>query len=155
MNWDRFEKWKLRTVWQLPVCSSAPASTSQATRRDGSLADTTPWLRLEGSKLVSEPFLILHKVCGSPAFDIAVRVQIGDEEGWIIPTSGHRAYPWRWWPLYNIQACSHEDMVSPMDEFDNGVPIEWPDHYATSAAPRIDINTLFSPRPSEGIRRRL
>ena len=32
--------------------------------------------------------LILHKVRGEPAFDVAESLQIGDEEGWIIPTSG-------------------------------------------------------------------
>ena len=42
---------------------------------------------------MSDLYLILHKVRGEPAFDIAQKIQIGDEEGWIIPTSGHRAYP--------------------------------------------------------------
>ena len=42
---------------------------------------------------MSDLYLILHKVRGEPAFDIATRLQIADEEGWIIPTSGHRAYP--------------------------------------------------------------
>lgn len=58
------------------------------------------------------PYLILHKVRGEPVFDIAIklclsapcqancglwdgeRCEAHDEEWWIIPTSGHRAYPY-------------------------------------------------------------
>ena len=45
--------------------------------------------------------LVLLKVRGQPAFDIAERLEMedGDEEWWIIPTSGHRAYPVDWWEL--------------------------------------------------------
>ena len=43
--------------------------------------------------------LILHKVRGQAAIDVAQRVVIGDEDVWLIPTSGHRAYPLRWQPL--------------------------------------------------------
>jgi hypothetical protein len=39
-------------------------------------------------------YLILHKVRGELAFDVAQRVAIEDEEVWFIPTSGHRAYPY-------------------------------------------------------------
>ncbi len=48
------------------------------------------------------PFLILHKVRGRPAFDIAIRVTIGEEEAWIIPTSGHRAYPYQAWSIDDL-----------------------------------------------------
>ena len=36
-------------------------------------------------------YLILHKVRGELAFDVAQRVAIEDEEVWFIPTSGHRS----------------------------------------------------------------
>lgn len=41
------------------------------------------------------PYLIVHKVRGKPAFDIAIQMQVvpDEESWWIIPTSGHRAYP--------------------------------------------------------------
>jgi hypothetical protein len=42
----------------------------------------------------SEPYLIAHKVRGAPALDIAVQMHVADEVWWIIPTSGHRAYPY-------------------------------------------------------------
>lgn len=60
---------------------------------------------------MSDLYLILHKVRGEPAFDIAQRVQIGDEEGWIIPTSGHRAYPFLTWELGKL-----EDELSPLQK---------------------------------------
>ena len=44
-----------------------------------------------------ELYLIVHKVRGSPALDVAQRILLsGGEELWLIPTSGHRAYPLRW-----------------------------------------------------------
>jgi hypothetical protein len=49
---------------------------------------------LQGSE--PTPYLIAHKVRGERAFDVAIRLDIGSEIGWIIPTSGHRAYPY-WW----------------------------------------------------------
>jgi hypothetical protein len=66
--------------------------------------------------------LILHKVKGQAAIDVAQRVVIGDEDVWLIPTSGHRAYP------FAHQALG--DSAERMIEFANGE--EWdalPDHY--------------------------
>jgi len=37
--------------------------------------------------------LIAHKVRGELAFDVAIRMEMPDGPWWIIPTSGHRAYP--------------------------------------------------------------
>ena len=44
-------------------------------------------------------YLIQHKVRGQPSLDIAARLVIGNEDVWLIPTSGHRAYPLEWRPL--------------------------------------------------------
>ena len=39
-------------------------------------------------------YLISHRVRGKLAYDVALRVpRGGGEELWLIPTSGHRAYP--------------------------------------------------------------
>lgn len=38
--------------------------------------------------------LIAHVVRGKPAFDIAFPCAFGSEQGWMIPTSGHRAHPY-------------------------------------------------------------
>lgn len=77
-----------------------------------------------------EPYLIRHKVRGAACFDIAIKVMIGKEEGWVIPTSGHRAYPY-WWRRLN-QLC----LVSNADQTDITqlaarvpLPEDWPDHY--------------------------
>lgn len=75
---------------------------------------------------MTELFLIAHKVRGEPAFDVAERLQIGDELGWIIPTSGHRAYPYWCHPL------SQSFMLAVIEE---GLPSDLRDHYAAHAAP--------------------
>lgn len=76
--------------------------------------------------------LILHKVRGEPAFDIAEKIQIGDEEGWIIPTSGHRAYPY-------VVLDEHD-----ASKYLGMIPAEWPDHYQveTGSAPKADFNIM-------------
>ena len=39
-------------------------------------------------------YLISHRVRGELAYDVALRILLsGGEERWLIPTSGHRAYP--------------------------------------------------------------
>lgn len=69
-----------------------------------------------------EQYLILHKVRGEPAYDIA---HVLSEDGtaldpgpwWIISTSGHRAYPFRQWALRDTFAATHDT-----------IPDDWPDH---------------------------
>jgi hypothetical protein len=79
---------------------------------------------------MSEPYLILHKVRGEPAFDIAIQIEIGDEQGWIIPTSGHRAYPYRSWAIQDLYDGSDMDMPKPEYVMDTIDPPEGlPDHY--------------------------
>jgi len=73
---------------------------------------------------VSERYLILHKVRGEPAFDIAQKIEVEDEEWWIIPTSGHRAYPSKIWKLEDWR-CTYANSTPLLDP-------RWaslPDHY--------------------------
>lgn len=91
-----------------------------------------------------ELFLILHKVRGAPAFDIAIRCDdMGTPEDpgpwWIIPTSGHRAYPYIYWEFRGQidigPSTNPYDIVTGKDEW----PL-WPDHYPdrpSPTAPRI------------------
>jgi hypothetical protein len=99
--------------------------------------------------------LILHKVRGEPAFDIASRIHCplcegarqgldhgeaymgncsGCDDGywWIIPTSGHRAYPFMTWSLEDLADVSDINMnghhPAPWS-MDHLVPADWPDHY--------------------------
>jgi len=84
---------------------------------------------------------------------------------WIVPTSGHRAYPWRWWPLDHLRYVSQaeiqewDNVVQPMDEILNGIPDEVPDHYPTTFAPdpsaRINLRALGLVKPKPEIDRRV
>ena len=119
---------------------------------------------------MSEPYLIAHVVRGEPSFDIAIKLQIGSEEGWIIPTSGHRAYPY--WakalidyiPNGVFQAGIEELPVTSYAHYNNYLypvsPPGWPDHYSTLPAPKGQglLSNLaealgFAPKPIK-IRRR-
>lgn len=53
--------------------------------------------------------LILHKVRGEPAFDVAHELE---PDVWIVSTSGHRAYPVRTWQL--------DELVDASDINNNG-----------------------------------
>lgn len=87
--------------------------------------------------MTSDLYLILHKVRGEPAFDVAQKVQLGAEdetqpgwlgEVWIIPTSGHRAYPYKMWEWHHLQIDSYKMLTAK----GFAIPTTWPDHYAAS-----------------------
>lgn len=83
--------------------------------------------------MATEPqlYLIAHKVTGELAFDIAHKLPIGEEEGWIIPTSGHRAYPLATWLLEDLADVSDYPHARPA-EFEGDLE-SVPDHYETKA----------------------
>lgn len=119
---------------------------------------------------MSKPYLIAHIVRGEPAFDIAIKLQIGDEAGWIIPTSGHRAYPYWSVPL-DIGSLSSTDAIvhnriagkvywwPPEESIEIPLPPpNHPDHYTTHATPgtgRTDLLSLIPLKPVEPIKRRV
>lgn len=100
-------------------------------------------------------FLIAHKVRGEPAFDVATQIMCAECQGnsdcpecdgtgfwWIIPTSGHRAYPY-WHSTIN------EDWIGRAPD----MPDDLPDHYTTRAAPkteRIDMILALLPKAPAG-----
>lgn len=134
---------------------------------------------------MTDLYLIAHKVHSEPAFDIATQVpcvhcqsyesvtgawceaetpqnecDYCDREGfvWMIPTSGHRAYPWWSVGLKDLQIGYHDrPTLSPLDvRWDN---IDWPsypDHYTTRASPKAPSLTslLAIPRPQLKVDRR-
>jgi hypothetical protein len=78
-------------------------------------------------------YLILHKVRDAPAFDIAEPMEIGGEQGWIIPTSGHRAYPIAHWEFAKALELGWTDHL---------LGEEWKalqDHYSTKAEPKRPV----------------
>jgi hypothetical protein len=116
----------------------------------------------------SEPYLIAHRVRGEPAFDIAIQMVCPECDGegtyeregtfechecdnlgywWIVPTSGHRAYPFwsdqlEW---YLSELCD----VPPM-------PDATPDHYPShSTTPKVNLVEALGlkPRPQKIDRR--
>lgn len=91
-----------------------------------------------------QPFLIAHKVRGEPAFDIAIQMEVDgyDEPWWIIPTSGHRAYPY--WH-HELEKLMYIPQVVWETEITYAaiikrLPQDWPDHYQCD----IDAETLRS-----------
>jgi len=131
---------------------------------------------------MTELFLIAHKVSGEAAFDVATKMECPvcrdgtlnergcaecDEEGywWIIPTSGHRAYPY-WHKLMPIEVLPAFGIALRWVETDKDFPVilnpraDWPDHYRHGPAPKVDIKALFKksdliPNPEAFIKRRL
>ncbi len=98
-------------------------------------------------------YLIAHKVRGAPAFDVAEKVQIGEEEGFIIPTSGHRAYPFWYLPFENLtlkRPYLNEMSIAEMTRT-LPMPLELQDHYAvvetrkpvTTKVTQIDLEDLL------------
>ena len=109
--------------------------------------------------MTSELYLIAHKVRGEAAFDVATKMGCPhctgrdlndahacfDCEGlgywWIIPTSGHRAFPYATIPLQILGFIGWGE-VKPYNP--GPMPSGWPDHFKTNATvPEVDITTLF------------
>ncbi len=91
-------------------------------------------------------YLIAHKVRGEPAFDIAIRCDdMGTESDpgpwWIIPTSGHRAYPYEYWLLEDLFDGSDYPHARPYNALDRAPP-EWPDHYTVRASATSTLKGL-------------
>lgn len=132
--------------------------------------------------MTADSYLIAHRVRGEAAFDIATRMtcvicegtltkQIDTEEGgpcdecdslgywWIIPTSGHRAFPYWYHGPIKIEPTIEGPYLSieftcPMPP----MPFDLPDHYPTASTPSRthDIAAILGlgPKPTTGIRRR-
>jgi hypothetical protein len=96
---------------------------------------------------MSESYLVAHKVRGEPAFDIAERVECSECHGmgclecddlgywWIVPTSGHRAYPFASAPLKSDYMT-----YPPTPDLFNSLP----DHYQIRSTPTIAKRSLLA-----------
>lgn len=115
---------------------------------------------------MSELYLIAHKVRNEATFDVATKMMCPhcpgylenqgfgcfdcEDKGfwWIIPTSGHRAWPY--WSI-NINDMSEGGVVTYSIGTDKSVvylnppamPTGWPDHFKSLPAPKVDITSLF------------
>jgi hypothetical protein len=121
---------------------------------------------------MTDLYLIAHKVNGEPAFDIAMRMECpecrinsdspdcmecdGTGYWWIIPTSGHRAYPAKGWQLVGLR-FGDLDIETDAQQLDFD---SLPDHYAHSASPTVIRDRLASllaqlpPAPTVPFKRR-
>lgn len=97
---------------------------------------------------MSDIHLILHKVRGEPAFDIAEPAFVAGEAAWIVATSGHRAYPVAHWPLLEVIARG----ITKTYEHVGALP-EWtdlPDHYsAVPTRPRRTVREVLGTPKTE------
>lgn len=111
-------------------------------------------------------FLIAHKVSGEPAFDIATRIDCplcsgygANDDGsichecdstgqwWIIPTSGHRAYPWWFSALAYIWEHSNAETIESIRSY---MPADILDHYSTRSEPsRLQALLALIPKKPE------
>lgn len=109
---------------------------------------------------MSDLYLIAHIVRGFPAFDIASQIEIEDEIIWIIPTSGHRAWPYWSTSLENCIVHYNNNMLSMYDmEKCLAPPIGHPDHYSAPAARGAgkitNLASLLGIRKPEEVKRRV
>lgn len=75
-------------------------------------------------------YIIAHKVRGERAFDVAIPlVTESDEIWWIIPTSGHRAYPYWHAPLDGLGRGSDYGFYL---NYVGDPPADLRDHYAAN-----------------------
>lgn len=80
-----------------------------------------------------ELYLIAHKVRGEATFDIASTLERDGEAWWILPSTGHRAFPY-----WNVALSELEAEASPgtLAEALANAPADWPDFYAYHNQPR-------------------
>src|SRR6185369_17577705 len=90
-------------------------------------------------------YLIAHKVRGEPAFDIAQHMTCPACEGtndhcvscdgaghwWIIPTSGHRAWPIMTWPLKELVHRIGQDPDWDLSVLVEAGPLEFNDEFVS------------------------
>lgn len=114
---------------------------------------------------MTDLYLIAHKVYGQPAFDIAERMDCPlcaghghDLDGychecdslgywWIIPTSGHRAYPCYATSLNQLYMQPSSPIVT-YTEHSQGfiIPSTLPDHYIAQEAKPVSLTDLLNLR---------
>lgn len=119
---------------------------------------------------MTDPYLIAHKVRGEPAFDVAIRMacpecneypmpESYDGRGchecdslgywWVIPTSGHRAYPYWHCEIADLAvAQGNMEYYSVSSEVPDEMPPSLPDHYVHREAPKVSLTEALGIRPA-------
>lgn len=118
---------------------------------------------------MTDLFLIAHRVRDEPAFDVASQMPCpicgvdgpeptcsecdGTGYWWIVPTSGHRAYPWWHEPLLgDFQSLGFRDSWIVLPDMPQGLP----DHYTSRAASPVPtgLAALLAKRKPMNVERR-
>src|SRR5882724_509161 len=112
--------------------------------------------------MTAQLFLIAHSVRDEAAFDVAAKMECPHCHGvgcarlhpedtyegpsclecdslgywWIIPTSGHRAFPYWYTEINELMYAAGMIVDKPM-------PSGWPDHYRVGPTPTLNIMSLF------------
>ena len=105
---------------------------------------------------MTDLYLIAHKVRNEPAFDVATRMECPecaaqgcnecDDSGfwWIIPTSGHRAYPYAHWQFCGSDYIGMKTLGFEQHPFNvPPMPPDLPDHYPHALAPDAPKRNLI------------
>jgi len=79
----------------------------------------------------TEHYLVLHKVRGAPAFDVAINVSIAEEDAWIVSSSGHRCFPY--WTIALAELFNGIDLPE--------MPANAIDHFEAKAEPTMPKGT--------------
>ena len=112
--------------------------------------------------------LIAHKVRGEPAFDVAEQMTCPECHGedvmacpecnytgfwWIIPTSGHRAYPILTWTMDDFTGINPIRELGPVLNHPSWAAL--PDHYHISASRQASaVEDLLALLPSPSFNKR-
>lgn len=95
-------------------------------------------------------YLILHKVRGEPALDIAILMNEGSPfESWIIPTSGHRAHPLDFLPIERLYTDDGLQLLPRLQLIE--FPHDWLDHYHYHNQPKPKAQLKVVPRRETSI----
>jgi len=108
---------------------------------------------------MNDLYLILHKVRGEPAFDVAQRIEHSfanlvdanepvRDHIWIIPTSGHRAYPVWEYPLLDLYSHPDVGSLSPLELWGGELPPDIRDHYAASEPRAVPAVRRVAAKPT-------
>jgi hypothetical protein len=107
---------------------------------------------------MTDLYLIAHKVRNEPTFDIAIKMICPECNGqtcdecdngfyWIIPTSGHRAYPYWHHEIRLIEgslSITVESNSAGISFYIGDAPADLPDHYTVRASPSASKRSLLA-----------
>src|SRR3974390_1176936 len=98
-------------------------------------------------------YLVLHKVRGAPAFDVAINVSIAEQDAWVVSSSGHRCFPYWYASLKELfDGITFPEMPEGiMDHFEAKAEVQMPK--GTDVLKLLGLGSLEREVPKEFKRR--